>query len=260
MDQAQLELQLKVWKELAITKQVLMRTATDALKLDPDCTQEELKQSIDTVIKQNRVADASVASAQEQAKQAVAVMDRKMYASAQAQAAAEAARANLLATHENAMQQMATERVVVAKELQELKERLAEKDKALKAINTALADTPENVIKKMKSLKKEKQDEADGRRQLEGTFNTLRKDKQQQDKQMTELRENTTKLVTQYRDTHALCVTLQEQLKPLLADAAALPVVPELDSKLLESIEQPATTPPKKGSGSVSVLHDRKSA
>lgn len=259
MDQAQLELQLKVWKELAISKQVLMRTATDALRLDPDCAQEELKQALEAALKKNREADAAVSAAQEQAKQAIMVMERKMTASAQAQATAENATAEIRASYDNALQQMATERVVTAKEVQELKERLAEKDKALKAINTALADTPDNVLKKMKALKKEKQDEADARRQLEGTFNTLRKEKQQQDKQLTELRDNSAKLITQQRELHTLATSLTDQLKPLVTDTTAMPAVPELDTKLIESIEQ-SNAPPKKGPGSVSMLQDRKSA
>ena len=43
----QQDLQLKVWKELAISKQILMRAATEALKLDPECTQEELKDALE---------------------------------------------------------------------------------------------------------------------------------------------------------------------------------------------------------------------
>jgi hypothetical protein len=42
VSQSQQDIQLKVWKELAISKQMLMRMATDVLKLDPECTQEEL--------------------------------------------------------------------------------------------------------------------------------------------------------------------------------------------------------------------------
>ena len=72
MEQAQLELQLKVWKELAISKQVLMRTATDALKLDPNCSQDELKVALETFIRKISKADAEVVQAREQAKQAIA--------------------------------------------------------------------------------------------------------------------------------------------------------------------------------------------
>jgi len=257
VDQAQLELQLKVWKELAISKQMLMRAATDALKLDAECSQDELKKALEAVLKKNKEADTSVIMAQQEAKQAIAVMERKVTTSAQAQLISDTTATELRATLDNATKQMAIERTAIAQEVQKLKDRLAEKEKALGAINTALADTPENVIKKMKSLRKEKQDESDERKKLEATFNTLRKDKQQQDKQLADAQANTTKLVKQYRDLHTETTKIHEQLKPLV-DAKDLPALPALDDKLLESIEESAK--PKKGPGSISVLQDRKSA
>lgn len=234
MEQAQLELQLKVWKELAISKQVLMRSATDALKLDPNCTQDELKQALDAALKKVAAADSSVTNAQEQAKQAVATTERKLAASEKAQTTAEATIVELRTAQENSIREIATERAAVAKELQTLKDRLAEKERALKAINTALADTPENVIKKMKGFKKEKQEEADARRLVEAQVNTLRKEKREVDQQYTESKDKGDKLATHYREIHALCLKLHEQLKPLLADAKDLPAVPELDGKLLD--------------------------
>ena len=47
VSQAQKDIPLKVWKELAISKQILMRMATDVLKLDPECTQDELKEALE---------------------------------------------------------------------------------------------------------------------------------------------------------------------------------------------------------------------
>lgn len=238
MDQAQLELQLKVWKELAISKQVMMRSAAEALKLDPDCTQEELRVALEAVPGQIGKANADAAKAQEEAKAAIAEMDKKLTVSVKTQAAAEAAHAELLTKHENLVRQIGIERTAVGKDFQKLKAQLAEKEKSLKAINTALADTPENVIKKMNVLKKQKQEEADSRRQVETALNTLRKEKSQQDQQLTDVQQNSQKLVTQYRELHAQCVTLHEQLKPLVADAKDLPALAELDSKLLEDIEK----------------------
>jgi hypothetical protein len=46
--------------------------------------------------------------------------------------------------------------------------------------------------------------------------------------------------VSQYRDLHALSLKLREQLEALAADATSLPVIPELDTKLLEAVEKPA--------------------
>jgi len=243
VDQAQFELQLKVWKELAISKQMLMRTAAEALGLDANCTQEELKSALDTFLQKLKDADASVVAAKNQAQQSVNEMEKKLLASQRAQTVAENEMASMRSAQEKAAPQLAAERAANAKEIQQLKSQVAEKDKLLKSINTALADTPDNVVKKMKALKKEKQDEADARRQLEISFGTLRKEKQDQDKELSELHDNATKLGTTYRDLHELATKMQEQLKPLVKEEAQVPSVPELDSKLLEAIEQTKTKP-----------------
>lgn len=239
MDQAHLEMQLKVWKELAISKQILMRAATDALKLEPETTQEELKTALEGVVKKLAKADADIIAVQEQARQTVAAMEKKLAAATRAQAEAQAANAELITKAENTATGLATERVAGAKELQKFKDGLAEKDKALKAINAALADTPENVLKKMNLLKKQKQEEADARRLVEASLNTLRAEKKKQEQQTEDVKKSSGKLVAKYKDLHALAVTLQEQLKPLAADAKDVPAVPDLDTELIESIEDP---------------------
>ena len=138
------------------------------------------------------------------------------------------------------MQQIANQRAAAARELQKVKDRLAERDKALKAINTALADTPENLLKKMNTLKKQKQEEADARRQVESALNTLRTEKREQDQRSADVLRNGATLVSRYRDLRALSLQLHEQLQPLVEDAKSLPQIPELDTDLLEAIEQPA--------------------
>jgi colicin import membrane protein len=236
VDQAQLELQLKVWKELAISKQVLMRGAAESLKLDPDCSQDVLKKALEAAIKKGNEADTAVAKAQSEAKIAISAAERKLEAALKAQATAEATIADVVGKHENATQAMAVERASTVKEVQNLKAQLAEKEKALKAINIALADTPENVIKKMNVLKKQRQEEADARRAVEGSFGTLRKEKQTQDQEFTAAKANTTKLVSTYRDLHAAATTVFEQLKPLVEEGK-LPTLPNLDANLLDDIE-----------------------
>jgi len=246
VEQAQLELQLKVWKELAISKQVLMRTAAVALKLDPDCSQDELKKGLEDALKRMAEADANAAGARDQAKQAVAEMEKKLTAAEKEKTAAIAQANEFRAKNADLGEQLVATRAGVATEQQKLKTSLVEKEKQLKAINTALADTPENVLKKMNLLKKQRQEEADARRQVEGSFTTLRKEKQQQDQKLTTQQANGAKLITQHRDLHALTVKLHEQLKPLLGEAETkdLADVPELDTKLIEELEQ--TTPAKK--------------
>lgn len=237
MDQTQLDLQLKVWKELALSKQMLMRTAAEALDLDPNCDQDQLKAALDRAIQRAKDAEASVVTAKQQAQQSIAEIEKRLTASLRAQSLAEATAADIVAKQERVAPQMAAERAAVAKEIQQLKAQVAEKDKALKAINTALNDTPDAVVKKLKSLKKEKQDEADLRKQIETSFNAMRKEKQDQDKQLSELKDNSSKLVAKYRELHEEATKLHEQLKPLLQDGEELAAIQMMDDKLLEAIE-----------------------
>lgn len=238
MSQAQHDLQLKVWKELAISKQILMRAATDALKLDPECTQEELKEALEGALQKLARSDSDLLKAREEAKAAIAALEKKLAATEQALAAAEKAGAEARAAHEGAVQQLGNQRTAAAAELQKVKDRVVERDKALKAINTALADTPENVLKKMNALKKQKQQEADARRQVESALNTLRAEKRQQDAKSADLQRNATALASSHRDLHALSQKLHEQLRAHVEDPQGVPGLPELDTKLLEAIEQ----------------------
>jgi hypothetical protein len=240
VSQAQHDLQLKVWKELAISKQILMRAATDALKLDAECTQEELKEALEGALRKVARADADLVAMKEEAKVAITALEKKLAASEQGLATAQLAASEAKAAHEAAVQQIANERAAAATELQKVKHCLAERDKSLKAINTALADTPENVLKKMKSLRKQKQEEAEARQLVESALSTLRTEKRQQDQKSADVLRNGATLVGRYRDLHALSMKLHEQLQPLVEDAKCLPAIPELDTNLLEAIEQPA--------------------
>jgi chromosome segregation ATPase len=231
---------LKVWKELAISKQILMRAATDALKLDAECTQEELKEALEGALKKVARADTDLFTVKEEAKVAITALEKKLAASEQDLATAQMAATEAKAAHEGSVQQIANERAAATKELQKVKDRLAERDKSLKAINTALADTPENVLKKMKTLKKQKQEEADARHQVESALSTLRTEKRQLDQKSADVLRNGATLAGRYRDLHALSLKLREQLRPLAEDAKCLPTIPELDPNLLEAIEQPA--------------------
>ncbi|MBK7901901.1 MAG: hypothetical protein IPJ97_02315 [Proteobacteria bacterium] len=231
---------MKVWKELAISKQVLMRAATDALKLDPECSQEELKEALEGALRKVAKADTDLLNAKEEAKVAINALEKKVAAIEERLAIAQKAAAEAKAAHEDAVQQVANQRAAAARELQKVKDQLTERDKALKAINTALADTPENLLKKMNTLKKQKQEEADARRQVESALNALRTEKRQHEERSASVLRNGATLVSRYRDLRALSLKLHEQLQPLVEDAKSLPEIPELDTGLLEAIEQPA--------------------
>ena len=46
MSETDVEIPLKVWKDLAISKQVLMGAATEALGLNAECSTEELSTAL----------------------------------------------------------------------------------------------------------------------------------------------------------------------------------------------------------------------
>mgnify|MGYP001162868687 CR=1 FL=1 len=243
---AEFELQLKVWKDLAISKQMLMRSAATALKLDPNCSQDELKDALDSTLHRIAESEANLRTMREEARAATAALEERLNASVKSHNALQAENAELLKFKENTTVQLASERAAAAKEVQKLKDRVAEKDKQLKAINAALADTPENVLKKMNTLKKQRQEEADARREVESSFQTLRKEKLEQDQKLLRLTENSGKLVKKFRELHETATNLHELAKPHVAEAKELPSMPMIDDDLLEAIENPDAKPEDK--------------
>lgn len=248
MDQAEFELQLKVWKDLAISKQVLMRAATDALGLDPDCGTVELKAALDVAIKKVIEADGNVKEAREQASTAVGVMEKKIKVADRTVALAEAEMAKTKDAHDNAIREIVAERAAHINEMAKGKENVIKTEEALKEIKRALADTPENVLKKMKTLKKQKADESAARKAVEASVATLRKEKRELEQKTAEAKaalESSVKLVTAHRELHEFCESMREQLKPLVEDAKTLLGVPALDDSTLEAIEKAAESDEK---------------
>ena len=53
MSSTDTEQQLRIWKDLAISKQMLMNEAASALKLREDCTADELRSALDAAVKRS---------------------------------------------------------------------------------------------------------------------------------------------------------------------------------------------------------------
>ncbi len=241
MDQPDIDLQLKAWKELAVNKQILLRVVTDALGLHSECSSDELKETIRVVTKQGAAADARANQAQEQAKEAISDMEKKLKESLQARQAAESATAEAVAAQQVAEERMAAARAANAREVKKYSKLLAEKERAIKGISIALADTPENVVKKLKSLRKEKMEEATERKRAEATANSLRKEKktlQERTKELQAALENSGKLIEKYRELHQVCTAQYEQLETRTEEGEKLTAPPELDEQLIESVQQ----------------------
>ncbi len=232
MDQPEFELQLKVWKELAVSKQILMRAATDALGLDPECSSEELKEALAAAVEKTRAAQTEAKRTKEEAKATKAALEKKTAECDQA-----------LTALREAEQRVTAGREANAAALKKATSQLADKQRALKAINVALADTPENVVKKLKTLKKEKFDEATARKKAEADASSLRKEKQGLQQRLTEAEtslESGRELAERYRDLHGLCTELHGRIAASTADEGEETelVVPDLDEELLGKLEE----------------------
>ena len=153
LEQPDLELQLKVWKELAISKQVLMQTATKALGLADECSSDELEKALTLTIAQAKKAEIKFAKAQNEAKASIGSLQDKLEASEKANKAVAKARDEAIASIDAAEHKVTAGKQANSDELKKIKAQLADKQKEIKSITKVLADTPENVVKKMKDKK-----------------------------------------------------------------------------------------------------------
>ena len=234
-------LEVEVWKELAISKQMLMRVATDALGLDADCDEAELKIALEAGIQKITDANALVAKAAAENKAAMAAVEKQLEVSEQGRTAAEEKIVELIATNEATEALLEATRKKSADDFKKVNTQLEEKSKALKAINVALADTPENVVKKMKALNKKKFDETTARQRSDDEVRSLKKERTEFKAKIEKLDmtvAQSVKLAEQYRELQSTCGKQHEQLKPLVDDEANLPELPEMDEELLNSIAE----------------------
>ena len=118
---------------------------------------------------------------------------------------------------------------------------VADKQAQLKAISKALADTPENVVKKLKVLKKQKLDESKAKAQAEAKLLSIRKEKTKAEAELEtqkELAQQGAGLVAQVRELHGLCEEANKKIGSLSEDEADIVKVIKLDEDLLEGLEK----------------------
>ena len=233
MSQADSEQQLRIWKDLAISKQMLMNEAASALKLKDDFTAEDLRAALDIAIKRAKDADADMAEARNRASEEIGNMQAEVKKIIKSRTEAENQRDAANAEKESAEQALATGRKDNAEALKKAKRSVEDKQKELKAINTALADTPENIVKKLKTLKKQKLDEATARKTAEDANRKLKKENKQQKEELetlSELKEQAATLLASYRELRTWAD--EAEARDQEAEAA-----PKADAKLLSAIE-----------------------
>ncbi len=252
MDRAELELQLEVWKDLAISKQMLIGAAAEALKIKSDCSMDEIKEAFEKATKRATEADANITKAQDDATSAIAAMEIKVKESDIAHNKA------MEASDKSHEERLAAEhRVNAGREanldsLKKAKAEIADKDKALKQIKKILHDSPENVIKKLKNLKKEKMDESNLRKKAEEDARKQKKEKQKAEQDFKDLEsslEQSAKLVEQIRELKTFSEAQYDQLKELVEDKKTLEKTPVLDEELLEAVESLSSKDDKKSDG-----------
>ena len=230
---ADTDLQLKVWKDLALSKQLLMGAATEALGLDAECSSDELKTALDSAIQRSKEADERVSQIEQKAQKEIAEMKALVESSDKARIAAEEKVAIADKAREAAERSLAITRTESADIVKKAKADVVDKQNKLKAISKALADSPENVVKKLKNLKKQKMDESKLRTQAETKVKQLTKEKSTLEADLETqkaLVEKAATLVEQIRQLHAVCVELESKL-----DGDDKPEIPALDEELLSA-------------------------
>lgn len=234
---AQPAITLDVWKELAIHNQMLIHTVTEALSLDPDCADEELKAALDAGVKRIQDAQTLVSAGEEKNKLAIADIEKKRLVTENARLRLEAEFKELTAEKEKVDALLETTKKSAADESTKLKTQLEEKTKALKTINTQLGDTPKNVTKKLKALNKKKFDETTARQRAEEELKVVKKAKSDLTKEAKADSAKIEKLIEGYKALQAYCDTQYDQLKALVDDKESLVTPPKLDNELLGIVE-----------------------
>lgn len=238
MSETKDEIQLQVWKDLALSKQLLANEVIKALDLDSTATATDIKSSLNKLIDRARHADDSIRDARRRADESINDLRNELKASEKARKSAEEAIDDTVAKREAAENALAVGRENNSEALKKAKADLDRKDRQLKAINTALADTPENVVKKLKTLKKQKMDENNARKTAEASVRSLKKEKKELTEQLEERKsvlKQSAELVEHYRELRKVA---EEHLEKLDDSDASLP---EQNDDLLEGIEMAAT-------------------
>jgi colicin import membrane protein len=240
VSQIDIDIQLKVWKDLALSKQVLMGAATDALGLDAECSSTELKEALEKAIKKVKEADANILETKEKAEKEVAEMKALVESSDKARKEAEERIAAAEEAREIADRALAAGRAENSEHLKKARADVADKQNKLKAISKALADTPENVVKKLKTLKKQKMDESKLRTQAEAKLKTTTKEKAKLEAQVEEQKafiEKAGAAAEQIETLHKLCKDQNKKIKSLSEEKDDLFEIPKLDKELIETLK-----------------------
>jgi len=218
------------------SKQMLMNEAASALKLREDCTADELRSALDAAVKRSREADENMAATRAKAEEQIQEMKRDVRTVEKARNDALGERDKAIADKATSEQQLLNGRRDNAEALKKAKRQVDDKQRELKAINSALADTPENILKKLKVLKKQKFDESNAKKLAEDANRKLKKENKEKKQELESLQglsENSAKLVEAYRELKRWA----DEAKDKLGENDEVPALPEFDESVLIEID-----------------------
>ena len=235
------DVQLKVLKDLAISKQILMGAATDALGLNSECTTDELKSALSEAIKRARDADLEIQQTRSHAEQQVNEYSKRAVTAERARTEAGEQVAEALKARQQAERQLVTGKADNAEALKKARAEVTDRQSKLKAISKALADTPENVVRKLKTLKKQKMDEAKLRTQAETRLQKMRKEKSKLETEV-ETQKSTlasvSKLLEQVKAMRETCIQAEATIKGLSDKKKDQLKLPKFDEAAFEDLEK----------------------
>jgi chromosome segregation ATPase len=235
------DIQLQVWKDLAISKQILMGAAADALGLDSECSTDELKTALNQAIQRARDADIQIQETLSNSEQQIAEFKRRTEIAEQARSEAEASVEESVNARAQAERQLANGKADNAEALKKARVEVTDKQNKLKAISKALADTPENVVRKLKTLKKQKMDEARLRGQAESRLQSMRKEKSRLEAELETQKpalESAATLLEQIKVMHETCQQAESTIKKLSDKKKDQLKLPPFDVAAFEALEQ----------------------
>ena len=235
------DIQLQVWKDLAISKQILMGAAADALGLDSECSTDELKTALNQAIQRARDADIQIQETLSNSEQQITEFKRRTEIAEQARSEAEAKVEESVNARAQAERQLANGKADNAEALKKARAEVTDKQNKLKAISKALADTPENVVRKLKTLKKQKMDEAKLRGQAESRLQSMRKEKSRLEAELEAQKpalENAATLLEQIKAMHETCLQAESTINKLSDKKKDQLKLPEFDVAAFDALEQ----------------------
>jgi colicin import membrane protein len=226
-----------VWKEIAINKQMLIRVATDALNLDPECSEEDFKAALDQGLHEIATADTKVAAAKAEIQDNIDDLTTRLEAAEKSLKTRNAELETANKEIEKLKTVIEADRKLAADELQKLKSQVDEKAKALKAITTELGDTPANVAKKIKALNKKKHEDNTAKKRIEDELKNVKKERTEKTKKADAKETQAKAILKGYQALQTYCDEQYNKLKELVEDSKTLASPPKLNEDLYADLE-----------------------